>query len=99
MKLSIFDQAGYFFNDDRASEGQLSEDDILGCGHFACGGRMMKRSKWKEHGGRCLVCDSFLCSLCYERVKTFGCEVFEREMRRAVENNYRKEQNAKILGI
>jgi hypothetical protein len=97
---SIFSGAGYFMNDDRASGGKLTEDDILSCAHrIECSGAM-KRSQWKLHGGMCLKCNQPLCGKCYERAKRFGCEgPEEKRIEQAVNDMIRRQQNAKVLGI
>lgn len=94
---SIFDGSGYYFNDDRASGGKFEEDDILGCRHCQAG---IKKSHWLRNAGyaRCPACDGFMCDTCYDKAKVEGCQVYERQVHRAVEDNYRKEQNAKVLG-
>jgi hypothetical protein len=94
---SIFDGHGYFYNDDRNSGGKLDEDDLLGCGHCP---KPLKKAEWKQQGGMCMVCNKPLCIHCYRRAIEFGCsgpEIarFEKEL----EDRYRREQNAKILGI
>jgi hypothetical protein len=97
MTQSIFDQAGYFMNDDRASGGALQEDDLLGCAHCP---RPVKKAKWKNAGGMCVPCGKPLCFACFERTKEFGCEgPYEKKIIEAVNNSYRREQNAKILGV
>lgn len=93
---SIFTGHGYVMNDNRASGGLLFEDDLLGCKH--CQG-LIDKSKWRQQGAFCHACDSPLCSYCDQRQPQFGCEVFEKQISQAIENSYRKEQNAKVLGI
>ncbi len=93
---SIFDGTGYFRNDDRPSGGKLSEGDVLGCSHCQ---QAMPKAEWKLNGGICFICAKPLCLICYERTRTFGCEVFEKNIEHAVADLYRRQQNAKILGI
>lgn len=93
---SIFDGEGYVLNDNRASGGDLVEDGLLGCNH--CQGSINK-SKWRIQGAFCNVCFSPICSYCDTRKSQFGCEVFERKFARAIEDNYRREQNRRVLGI
>lgn len=93
---SIFAGAGYVMVDNRASGGGLREDDLLGCLHCQA---LIDKSKWSAEGAFCHVCYGPICSFCDERKTTFGCEVFEKRFARAIEENYRKEQNAKILGL
>lgn len=97
MIKSIFHGAGYFFNDDRASGGKFDEDDILACAHT---GVAMKKSDWKRHGGICMVCGKPISAAAYERAKRFGCEgPEEKRIEQVVNDLYRRQQNAKLLGI
>ena len=97
MTKSIFDQCGFISNDDRASGGNLTEDDILGCKHCQA---LLRRSEWKVSGGMCFVCSAPICASCYGRTKKYGCEgPFEKRIEFAVNDLHRREQNARILGI
>lgn len=94
---SIFNGAGYFCNDDRASGGRLAEDDIIACAHH---GGAMKKANWKLKGGFCTVCDKPLCHACVERARRFGCEGPQtRRLEQALTEAHRREQNARLLGI
>lgn len=75
-----------------------SEADILVCGHSSCGQRAMTMTEWKAHGGQCFVCGHTVCGPCMTRMMKFGCEVFEKVIEDALNDQYRKAQNAKILG-
>jgi hypothetical protein len=98
MPKSFFNGMGYALNDNRASGGIVKESDILGCGHCqAC----INRANWKAYGeNRCFSCDEALCSICLYQHKQSGgeCMNFKRAFERAIEDRYRREQNAKILG-
>jgi hypothetical protein len=99
---SINNGAGYFFNDDRCSGGKLDEDDVIACEHRApgCTSNLMKKSEWKLQGGFCMCCGKPLCLKCYERTKKFGCEGPEvKRFEQAINDDYRRSQNAKVLGI
>jgi hypothetical protein len=95
---SIFNQSGYFLNDDRASGGRFEQDDLLGCGHCP---RPVKKHKWQAQGGMCYVCGKPLCFACYEIMhKSKQCAGSqEDQIIRAVNETYHKQQNAKVLGI
>jgi hypothetical protein len=94
---SIFDGAGYFFNDDRASGGKFVEDDLVGCAHCP---KPTKKAQWKLQGGMCFVCSKPMCAECTARALKFGCEgPEEKRIERAVNDLHRREQNAKVLGI
>jgi hypothetical protein len=106
MTHSIYNGMGYFRNDDRASGGKLVEDDLLGCGHSGLKAQMqgcvptMKRSEWKNVGGMCYVCNAPLCPACTSRALRFGCDGPEvGRIEDLVNDMYRRQQNAKILGI
>ncbi len=106
---SIWNGAGYLLADNRASDwGTKDEDDLLGCGH--CQALIRKHGHfsqalqrylpgWVEDGGMCCVCDKPLCPSCRDRVVTQGCDSFAKMFERAIEDHYRREQNARILGI
>lgn len=97
MTKSIFNGAGYFMNDDRASGGALDEDDIIGCRHCPT---PMKKREWKLDGGMCFVCSGPLCVSCTKRAQQFGCQGPEiKRIEQAVNDLHRREQNAKVLGI
>src|SRR6266700_7765128 len=108
MRRSRFDSAGYFINDDRCSGGRLAEDDLLGCGHCQ---KALKRREWREDGGWCSCCDQELCGDvrneagviiqegCASKAYREGCKNFKEFIYRKIEEQYRQEQNARILGI
>ena len=93
---SIFDQCGYLSNDNRASGGLHEEDDLLGCKHCQA---LVKKSEWKLEGGFCRACDSPLCATCAPRAQQFGCEVFARTVETVLNEQHRRQQYAKILGV
>lgn len=98
MGRSIFAGAGYVMNDNRASGGTLTEDDILGCVHCqAC----IDKHNWKKYGeNRCYACDGPVCSICkFDMAAGGGCKNFHKVVERAIEDRVRSDQNAKILGI
>ncbi len=90
------DGAGYFVNDERVSGGRLSEDDVLGCAHCQ---KALKKKIWLNNGGYCSQCDQELCVECATKTMTEGCANFKRRVERAIADDYRREQNARILGI
>lgn len=97
MKKLVSDSSGYFLSDNRASGGKLEEDDLLGCGHCP---RPVKKRKWSLKGGMCFVCNKPLCFTCYSQVHKTGCTGPDIDrLMRAVDEEYRKQQNAKVLGI
>lgn len=93
---SMFNGAGYVMNDNRASGGVLREDDIISC--VSCQAAIDK-SKWREQGAFCHALGGPICSFCDRCRPLADLEPFEKRFARAIEENYRKEQNAKILGL
>lgn len=94
---SIFTGAGYYMNDDRASGGKMIEDDTLACSHCSQG---LRKSHWKMKGGMCFVCSKPLCVRCTGLAQKFGCTGPEvKKLEQAVNEAYRREQNAKVLGV
>ena len=96
MTKSIFNGHGYFLNDDTASGGLKTEDDLVSCKHCQ---KPLKKVEWKLRGGMCNVCTSPLCYTCYEKAQKFGCTPYVEQLERAVNEDYKRRQNAKILGI
>jgi len=97
MTKSIFHGAGYYLNDNRASGGKKAEDDLFICTH--CEQTLLK-AVWKQAGGMCTVCAAPICITCYDRTHRFGCEgPMVKKLETAVNEAYRREQNAKVLGI
>lgn len=89
---------GYFLNDDRASGGRKSEDDVILCTH--CERPILKHYWQSQAGAFCFSCFAPICEDCGAKMKASGqCEVHERRFRQAIDDNYRREQNARILGI
>lgn len=93
---SIFNGAGYLLADDRCSGGVRDEADMLGCSHCQ---RLMRKREWQCDGGFCHSCDAPVCSGCADRIPTKGCEVFLRVLEGELEREYRRSQNARLLGI
>lgn len=96
MNRSVFTGHGYIMNDNRASGGTLEEADALGCKHCQA---IIDGKKWRQDGAFCHACDGPICTHCDKRRPQFGCEIFERTLARAVEEQYRRDQNRAILGI
>lgn len=96
MRHSRFNGEGYWLNDDTPSGGKKSEDVILGCAHCQ---RALKKHLWLINGGYCSQCDQELCVECATKAVTEGCSNFKRFVEQQVNEAYRREQNAKILGI
>ena len=92
------DGQGWKFVDNRASGGVLEEADLLGCGHCP---KFMTKPDWVANGGyKCYNCHRFLCEECRKKPPQMKCPGREEDqISRALNENYRREQNAKILGI
>ena len=96
MLKSQYRRLGVLVNDDRASGGQLTEADVTTCAHCQA---IVRRDKWRFHGGWCGQCCAPVCFLCGERTKSEGCMPFLRLVDAALDRQYRRQQNARILGI
>ena len=97
-RRSMFDGTGYFYNDDRCSGGTMVEDDTLACAHCEAG---LKKHDWLMAGGfKCHSCDQSLCALCAQAPPQIKCSgPFKAQLERALNEQYRWQQNAKVLGI
>ena len=89
-------KCAYLLADDRCSGGVRDEADMLGCSHCQ---RLMRQREWQCDGGFCHSCDAPVCSGCADRIPTKGCEVFLRVLEGELEREYRRSQNARLLGI
>ncbi len=96
MRHSRWDGHGYWYNDDRCSGGRKAEDDLGGCAHCQ---KALKKRIWLQNGGYCNQCDQELCVECATKALTEGCANFKRQVERAVADAYRREQNARLMGI
>ena len=96
MRHSRFDGQGYYLNDDTPSGGQKVKDDVLGCAHCQ---KALKKRVWLRNGGYCHQCDQELCVECATKALTHGCENFKRFVEKQVAEAFRREANARILGI
>lgn len=92
---SRFAQSGYLINDNRASGGLREEDDILACNHCSA---LLRASEWKRAGGYCTGCDKPLCTRCLSEVGRTGCVPEVARLERAIADDYRRRQNARVCG-
>ena len=95
------DGAGYYINDERASGDGVDEADVLTCPHCE---KIIKLQDWRKEreqggGGWCRKCQAPVCGPCLDRMLVFGCEPWLKRIDRAFEENYRRAQNRKVLGI
>ncbi len=100
-RTRLTDGAGYHLNDDSNSGGKKLEHDVISCTHCET---LMFVQDWKKErkqggGTVCRKCQAPVCGPCGERMILFGCEPFLEKIDRIIEENYRKEQNRKVLGI
>src|SRR5271166_5101940 len=93
---SIYNGSGYLRSDNRCSGGALEEATILGCSHCQ---KLLKKSEWQADGGFCHSCDAPVCGPCADRIPKHGCEVFMRVLEGEMEKQYRRTQNARLLGL
>jgi hypothetical protein len=87
---------GYYLNDNRANENGIEEADVLTCKHCQ---KVILKTPWKEDGGFCGKCFGAICSSCADKMLTRGCEPFVKLIEKQMEEQYRKQQNARIIGI
>ena len=97
----VTDGAGYLHNDNRAAHEGLQEADIGCCPHCQ---RTINLQEWKKEreqggGGWCRQCFAPVCGPCLTKMLTYGCQPFVKLVDKALEENYRREQNRKALGI
>lgn len=92
------DGAGWLFADNRCSGGKLEEADLLGCAHCA---RFVKKKEWENNGGfKAWCCDKPVCDECAKAPPNMECPGSQvAQIERAINDLYRREQNAKVLGI
>ncbi len=95
------DGAGYLHNDNRAAHEGLEEADILLCPHCQT---TIKLHEWRKErseggGGWCRKCQAPVCGRCLTRMIQFGCEPFQEKIDKALEENYRRRQNMRVLGV
>ena len=96
MVKSRFNGLGYRLADNTASGGLRAEADMIGCHHCQ---KLMVKSDWAEDGGWCSRCDGAVCGPCADRMLTKGCEAFVHQLMAKLEDQYRRAQNARMLGI
>jgi hypothetical protein len=105
---SRFAGAGYALIDNRASDwGNVVESDVLVCGgcqavlyrHDTIDHRGRVTAGWAADGAWCHRCDKPLCAACGAAPCPPECGGFEKRFRRLVEEQYRREQNARLFGI
>lgn len=95
MVATVYSGMGYTLADDTASGGKRREADLLGCNHCQ---RLMRKHWWQQDGGMCLQCSRPVCPGCRDRIPTHGCENFMRRLEGALNDRYRRDQNARVLG-
>jgi hypothetical protein len=105
---SRFAGAGYVLVDNSASDwGNKAESDVLVCGgcqavlfwHDTIDHQGRIHVGWAGEGAWCHRCDKPLCTACGAKPCPPECGGFEKRFFEAVEDQCRREQNAKILGI
>ncbi len=88
--------SGYYCNDDTPSGGTKSEADIQTCTHCQ---KVIKLQDWKDDGGFCGRCMKPICGPCADRMLTYGCEPFIKQIESALESEYRRKQFRKVAGL
>ena len=94
---SIYQNTGYLRNDDRASGGVLTEQDILTCLHCQ---KVLKRERNQYlDADWCSRCAAPICRKCAAKALTEGCVPFKKLVDEAMERTERAKQNARVMGI
>lgn len=96
MVKSMLNGMGWRIADNRCSGGVREENDLLGCSHCQ---KLMERKLWADDGGFCHSCDRPVCGPCADLIPKHGCSTFLKTMEISLEKEYRRSQNAKVLGI
>lgn len=69
--------AGYYRNDDTPSGGMKAEADVQTCVHCQ---KVLLMQSWKDDGGWCSRCNAPVCGPCSDRMLTYGCEPFVKQI-------------------
>lgn len=88
--------AGYYRNDDTASGGKKTEADVQTCLHCQ---KLILMQKWKDDGGWCSRCQAPVCGHCSDRMLTYGCEPFLKQLEKFIETQHRAVSFAKLAGL
>jgi len=107
MRFSMFDGCGYRRSDNRASGGQLVEDDMLGCMHCHALIERKKMVNTLSTYAHCHACDGPLCTGCGLTTQVHGhgnpahpgTMPHHRWIDEALNEAHRRQQNARVLGI
>ena len=93
------DGAGYLMNDSRAAHEGVDECDIVLCPHCQVTIRLQdwKKERAEGGGGWCRKCSAPVCGPCLTTMQQVGCIPFKSLVDRALELNYRRQQNLKVL--
>lgn len=86
--------AGYFCNDIETNRKQ--EADIQLCRHCET---VIRLQAWKEDGGWCGRCMAPICGPCADRMLTYGCEPFIRQIDAAFDSAVKLAQYRKLAGL
>lgn len=93
---SMFSGMGYLLANSGGPRDEKTEADMLACGHCQTA---MQRKLWADDGGFCHHCDLPTCGPCSDKQLTEGCANFRRELERALDRAYHRQQFAKVAGI
>lgn len=96
MIVSQYRRTGYVFNDDRASGGQVTEQDIVCCTHCQA---TLKRTEWEIEGGWCGNCNSHICIQCAVKMDTEGCVPFVKLVDEALNKQAKDRAYRQALGL
>lgn len=96
MVKTMLNGMGWRQVDNRCSGGSREENDLLGCSHCQ---KLMKKNLWADDGGFCHGCDRPVCGPCCDAIPRTGCTTFMKVLETSLEKEYRRNQNARMLGL
>ena len=86
--------AGYFVNDKDLRTRQ--EADVQTCSHCQA---VILMQRWKDDGAFCRGCMKPICSLCGDRMLTYGCEPFLKRLEQFTDAMIKYDQYLKVAGL
>jgi hypothetical protein len=98
---TLYTGGGYLVNDDRASGGQKTEADVLGCNHCQ---KLLIGQQWREDGGFCGGCGKPVCGPCADKIllphdQGGGCVPFVKLVDQALSSRHRCDALSRAAGL
>jgi hypothetical protein len=94
--------AGFQWNDGRASGGALEENDVRTCTHCQA---VILMQQWKRvengamTGGFCTKCNAPICGPCNKRMQVAGCEPFLQKLEKHIDMTVKLQQYLRDAGL